>query len=129
MPGRFLLDTSVLIAVLRSDPSVAERLEEADEVYTSVVALGELYFGARRSGRPEENQARVDALAADVTILGCDRGTADAYARIKDRLLVKGRPIPDNDLWIAATAAQQGLTLASRDQHFQEIEDVTQVSW
>jgi predicted nucleic acid-binding protein len=33
----------------------------------------------------------------------------------------KGRPIPSNDLWLAASALQQGLALATYDDHFSTI--------
>lgn len=129
MPGRVLLDTSVLIALLRGDSAVGERLGEADEVFTNVVALGELYYGAMRSEQSEANRALVERLAEDLSVLACDRGTAEAYARLKDELRAKGRPIPDNDLWVAATAEQHGLTVASRDEHFRELDRLAQTVW
>lgn len=129
MPGRVLLDTSVLIGLLRGDPAIAAKLGEVEAVYTNVVALGELLYGARRSGRSEANRAVVERLAGDLTVLACDRGTASAYARLKDDLRVRGRPIPDNDLWVAASAEQHGLTLVARDEHFRELDRLDQVLW
>ncbi len=37
--------------------------------------------------------------------------------------------LPDNDLWIAATAMQYGLTLVARDQHFTWIAGLTLEQW
>jgi tRNA(fMet)-specific endonuclease VapC len=51
----------------------------------------------------------------------CDAATAREYGRIKEILRAKGKPIPENDIWIAAMAVQHGLTLATRDQHFGEV--------
>jgi tRNA(fMet)-specific endonuclease VapC len=48
--------------------------------------------------------------------------TADYYAKIFHDLRGKGRPIPSNDMWIAATAMQNGLWLATYDGHFKHIE-------
>ncbi|MEX2374317.1 MAG: type II toxin-antitoxin system VapC family toxin [Dehalococcoidia bacterium] len=129
MAGRVLLDTSTVVAVLRGEEAMGERLRQADEVFTSVVVLGELLFGARHSTRPTRNRERVEAFSASVTALPCDRLTAEVYSRLKQGLREKGRPIPDNDLWIAATAVQHGLVLGSRDDHFAEIEELRQETW
>jgi tRNA(fMet)-specific endonuclease VapC len=48
---------------------------------------------------------------------------------IKAALRTSGRMIPDNDIWIAASAMQHGLTLATRDQHFQAVDGLQTVSW
>lgn len=129
MPGRVLLDSSILVDHLRGDSALDSRLAESDEIFVSVVALGEMLYGVRRSTRPEAGRALVDELMAGVRVLPCDRVTAEAYSRLKDALRRKGRPIPDNDLWIAATAVQHGLTLAERDEHFSEIDGLDHVRW
>lgn len=121
MGGKVLLDTSVLVDLLRGDGAVEERLSASGEFFTSVVAVGELIYGAHRSGQHRRNRAAVDRLLADLTVLPCDRLTAEVYARLKDDLRRRGRPVPENDLWIAATAVQHGATLVSRDDHFAEI--------
>lgn len=124
MPGRALLDTSVIVEMLRGEPRAAARVRDLDEAFTSVVVIGEFLYGARRSANSEANLARIAEFASSITALPTDRMTAEAYARIKDGLRKKGRPIPDNDLWVAATAVQNGLTLLSRDAHFDEVEEV-----
>lgn len=55
-------------------------------------------------------------------MLIADQQTADHYASIKTALLNKGKPIPENDIWIAAVAKQFGLELYTQDQHFKEID-------
>jgi len=59
----------------------------------------------------------------------CDIETATHYARIKNDLRLKGKPIPENDIWIAALALQHGLILATRDAHFGEVDGLTVVRW
>lgn len=104
-------------------------MKEVEEVFTSVVALGELLYGVRHSTNPVQNRERVDAFTASIEILPCNRLTAEVYSRLKHGLRTRGRPIPDNDLWVAATAVQHGLVLASRDEHFGEIEELQQERW
>ena len=61
--------------------------------------------------------------------LNCDANTAKLYGRIKQGLHAKGQMIPDNDLWIAATALQYGLTLAARDEHFNWLTGLSIEQW
>jgi len=120
MSGRFLLDTNIVIALFAGEVDIQEHLKQAEEVFVPSIVLGELYFGARKSGRIKENLARIDEFAFSSSVLGCDTDTAREYGAIKDMLRMKGRPIPENDVWIAAIARQYGLVLVSRDTHFDE---------
>jgi tRNA(fMet)-specific endonuclease VapC len=96
-------------------------------VYVPVVVLAELLAGARRSLRVAENVKRVEALVADSELLDCDGDTASHYADIFNDLRARGRPIPQNDIWIAAVARQHGLALATRDAHFAEVDTIVRV--
>jgi len=129
MSGRFLLDTNILIAIFAGDPNVQHQLTQPGEVFVPVVALGELYYGAGKSTRIESNTRRIDEFAASCTLLGCDIDTARHYGQIKNSLRAKGRPIPENDIWIAAAAQQHGLTLISRDVHFNEVDELSLEAW
>ncbi|MBA2591735.1 MAG: type II toxin-antitoxin system VapC family toxin [Pseudomonadota bacterium] len=129
MSGRFLLDTNIAIAIFAAEPAVLQRLATVDEVFVPAIALGELYYGARKSARAEANINRIDEFAAAVAILGCDGATARHYGRIKDDLKAKGRPIPENDIWIAAVAAQHGLIVVSRDDHFANVAGLLVEVW
>ena len=59
----------------------------------------------------------------------CNAKTADHYAIIKLALQAKGKPIPENDMWIAAVAMQHGFILATRDRHFLEIDRLLLEMW
>ncbi|MFY9621282.1 MAG: type II toxin-antitoxin system VapC family toxin [Pyrinomonadaceae bacterium] len=111
MNGRFLLDTNILIALFAADHTIQRHLNEPGAFYVPVVALGELYYGALKSSRVDENVARIDQLAASSSLLGCDNQTSRHYGEIKNNLRAKGRPIPENDIWIAAVAKQYRLTV------------------
>lgn len=128
MTGIFLLDTNAAIAQIDDDERITILLNKA-VVYLSTIALGELYYGAERSGRVDDNLRDVDSLASRVIILVCDEGTARQYGRIHQHLRAKGRPIPQNDIWIAATALQHNLTLLTRDAHFDHIDGLAVQNW
>jgi tRNA(fMet)-specific endonuclease VapC len=129
MSGRYLLDTNIIIAIFAEEPAVLQRVAAAAEVFVPVIVLGELYYGARKSARAAENIDRIDEFASAATNLGCDAATAQQYGRIKNDLRAKGRPIPENDIWIAAIAAQHGLTAVSRDDHFADVSDLPIEVW
>lgn len=128
MPGRVLLDTNIIVALFSEEPVVSQRFAER-EISVSSTVLGELYYGAHKSAHTARNLARIDEFAASVKVLDCDALTAQHYGQIKDRLRVKGRPIPENDIWIASVALQFGLPLATRDDHFNEVEGLTLEAW
>jgi tRNA(fMet)-specific endonuclease VapC len=122
MSGRLLMDTNIVIALFGGDPAAIERLEDKPAVFLCVPVLGELRYGALASSRVEQNLARLDEFSKMVAVLPCDSETALYYSAIRFGLRKKGRPIPENDVWIAAIARQHKLILLSRDSHFQEIE-------
>ena len=129
MNGRFLMDTNIVIAIFANDATVINSLANANEVFVPSIALGELYYGAHKSSYVEANITRIDEFATSNSILTCDTETSQQYGKIKNSLRVKGRPIPENDIWIAAIAKQYELTLISRDEHFKEIHGLSTISW
>jgi tRNA(fMet)-specific endonuclease VapC len=126
----YLLDSSVLILSLRGDTAIAARIAAAPQVYGSSIVLGELYFGAYSSPtRPDAAVADVETVERTIVTLVADATTARNYARIKDELKRRGLTMPDNDLWVAATAIQYGITLAARDAHFNWIPALSIEQW
>jgi tRNA(fMet)-specific endonuclease VapC len=58
MSGRYLLDTNIIIALFADEVAIKNSLAQADEVFIPSIAIGELCYGARKSGRPQENLER-----------------------------------------------------------------------
>jgi len=129
MNGRYLLDTNIVIPLLADDSWIKGKIRESAEVFISVIVIGELLYGAQKSSRRTENTAKIDEFIRNNVILSCDTETARTYAEIKEQLRKKGRPIPENDIWIAAIALQYDLTLVSRDTHFREVERLSPEMW
>jgi tRNA(fMet)-specific endonuclease VapC len=122
--GKALVDTNVLIGLFAGDPLMVETVQRQTAVFLCVPVVGELRYGAHASARVESNLARLNQFAAALVVLPCDSGTAVSYAAVKFELRKKGRPIPENDVWIASIARQHDLTLLTRDAHFQEIDNL-----
>jgi tRNA(fMet)-specific endonuclease VapC len=129
MSGKVLLDTNIIIALFGQDEAVLKHLRGAAEIFIPVIAVGELYYGAYKSGRRAANLQRVREFAATNAVLVCDAQTALVYGRVKNELRQKGTPIPENDLWIAALALQHGLVLVTRDKHFDAVDGLRVEAW
>lgn len=129
MNGKHRLDTSIIVALFKNDEAVRSQIASAPEVFVPSIAVGELYYGAQHSAQVERNVAQVREFAANSAVLACDLVTAEHYGQIKNELKTKGRPLPENDVWIAAIASQHSLTVVTRDQHFGVIDGLQLEEW
>jgi tRNA(fMet)-specific endonuclease VapC len=129
MSGRYLLDTNIIIALFANEASVLNNLAQAEEIFIPSIALGELHYGARKSGRSQENMERLEEFVVKSIVIECNADTAYKYGDVKNKLRIKGRPLPENDMWIAALALQYDLILVTRDAHFQEVESLRTIYW
>jgi len=129
MSGRFLLDTNITIAFLSGEHAIVNQVDEVDAYFVSSIIVGEMFYGASYSANVDENIQRIESFLEDAELVSCDEGTSRRYGEIKASLRRKGRPIPDNDIWIAASAKQHSLTLVTRDAHFEEVDGLTLTRW
>ena len=92
--------------------------------------MGELLCGFRQGPRLEQNLAELRSFLDRpyVSFVPVGPVTADRYSRIMASLRARGRPIPTNDVWIAAHAMETGADLVSADSHFGHIDQVVWVS-
>lgn len=116
-----LLDTSIVIQSFRKDNVTAQRLDMFSSVYISTVVQGELYYGAYRSSNTEKNLGQINKFLMGCVLLRPDGDTAVIYGKVKAQLAGKGKPIPENDIWIEALALQHNLPLYTIDKHFSEV--------
>jgi tRNA(fMet)-specific endonuclease VapC len=115
------LDTSVAIDVL-ADRAESLTSQPITEFVLPVPVVGELRYGALNSRRADENVAEVERLVARCRILDITLATAEVYARLRLDLKKKGKPIPENDLWIAALCVEHQVKLAAVDSHFDAVD-------
>jgi tRNA(fMet)-specific endonuclease VapC len=117
---KIILDTNAYGKLLGGDEALLDVVGDAEVVYMSIFVLAELYAGFRGGTREEENRRRLrDFLGkSPVHILPADNQTAEVFGELYHRLKTVGKPIPINDLWIAAQAVEQGAFVVSYDDHF-----------
>ncbi len=126
--SNYLLDTVIVAAYFNREEAIRERLKD-NTFFVASITIGELYYGAYNSQQITNNVKQIQDFVAITTILDCNSITADFYGQIKRKLKVKGRPIPENDIWISAVAMQYELILVSRDAHFKEVDSLSLVVW
>ena len=124
-----ILDTNGLLAMADGDKNLEPLLQRATEIAIPVIVLGEYRYGIRQSRNRTRYERWLEEAIASCRVLVVDEGTAGQYAEVRDELKRSGRPIPGNDLWIAALARQHALPLLSRDRHFDFVPGLKRLGW
>ena len=124
-----MLDTNIITALLKSEPGIADKIDQADTVYMSSTILGELYYGALNSNQSVKLTNAIRKVLRICKLFYIDHHTSLLYGEIKAQLRRDGKMIPENDIWIAASAKQHSVILISRDEHFDFIEGITTSKW
>lgn len=124
--SRVQLDTSAYAAFLRNHPEVVSVVQEASELALCPIVLGELRSGFLKGDRPKQNERLLQEFLASprCSVPAIDDETSDRYAAIHDYLRRQGTPVSPNGLWIAASAAQHGLTVVTLNGDFDRIPQV-----
>ena len=120
----FVLDTNAAIDFLNKPAIAAAKVGAAAKVSVPITVLGELFYGAEKSKKVSANLLKVEDLIHRTRVLPCDLETARRYGHIRHFLRLKGRPIPHEDMWIAAAALQHNLPLLTADTHFDDVENL-----
>jgi tRNA(fMet)-specific endonuclease VapC len=118
------LDTNIVIDVLNNKKVIVESLQDYQDIYLPITVCGELLFGAKNSARYEANVQRFRQFIQACFVLNINELVAEEYSEIRKALKNKGRPLPENDIWIAATCLVNDLPLATHDRHFEMIESL-----
>ena len=126
---RVLLDSNAYSHLKRGHRPVAELVRGSEAILVPLVVIGELLYGFRNGSRLERNVRELHAFldSPHVSVPAMTFTTADRYSRIASALRAKGRPIPSNDIWIAAHAMETGADLVSYDRHFGEVDGLAWV--
>jgi tRNA(fMet)-specific endonuclease VapC len=127
-----MLDTNVLIAALKGQPEVRQRLEAVplSAMRLSAIVLGELEFGAEKSIHSERNRARLAALTQRLPLVGIDYATTRHYGQVRALLERQGTPIGANDMWIAAQALAIEATLVTdNEREFSRVPGLVLENW
>ena len=129
MNGSYILDTNIVIALFDNDKTVKKEIVKSEVIYIPAIVVGELYYGAFNSGKPDKNEQKIVEFLNEVNVLNCNSETGVFYGRVKKELKDKGKPIPENDIWIIALSKQHNIKVVSRDLHFEYVDNLELIKW
>lgn len=126
---KILLDTNFYAAFCKGDEHAAQAIQQARMVFLPFAALAELRAGFLCGTKARQNEKNLTIFlnSIRVEVLYPDEGTTHHFASIFAQLRLLGKPIPTNDLWIAALAVQHDLILCSRDKHFDLLPQIARI--
>ena len=121
-----VLDTSAYAAYRRGFATAVEEIQLAEMILVPTIVLGELLAGFALGARQEQNRLELAGFLAQprVKVLSAGQVTAERYAVLLAYLRKIGKPIPTNDLWIAAVTWENGGALLTADSHFENIPQI-----
>ncbi|MEA3467310.1 MAG: type II toxin-antitoxin system VapC family toxin [Thermodesulfobacteriota bacterium] len=122
--NKILIDTNIYSESLRGNPDIVNVLRHVSHIGISAISIGELFSGFKAGNKENKNRQELGIFldSPRVRLYPVNEDTAEYYSTILNQLKNKGKPIPTNDIWIAAVASQNGLPLYTLDKHFFHIE-------
>lgn len=112
---------NVIIRFFKGETELFSLFDDMEQLYVSSVSVGELMYGAELSKKSDFNRENYFCFCEQMKVLQPDLEVAKMYGKIKSNLKAKDRPIPENDIWIAATALAADLELVTADSDFENI--------
>lgn len=123
------MDTNALSAIADGATSAVDVAAKADRIAVPVIVLGEYRLGIAQSRYQATYEAWLEEFIAALIVLSVDEETTHSYSLVALELRKRGKPIPTNDLWIAALCHQHSMPLLSRDRHFDAVPGLMRVEW
>ncbi|MCK4761140.1 MAG: type II toxin-antitoxin system VapC family toxin [Candidatus Aminicenantes bacterium] len=123
---KILVDTNIYSDAMRGKPYAIDIFKRNEQLLFSPVVIGELLAGFKRGKQEEKNKRQLKKFLAKERIfeLIISSDTSEFYAFILEQLKKQGTPIPTNDIWIAASAMENGAAVATRDEHFLKVRGI-----
>lgn len=120
-----LMDTNVIVRILNGDKNLIAELLKLRNLCSCNIVLGELLYGAEKSQRTEENKKKVKDFLSHYPLFPVTDTVSEIYGKLKKELQSCGNIMPENDMWIAATAISNRVTVITGDKHFEHIPNLS----
>ena len=124
-----ILDTNALSAFADGDENLLAVVRGSPRLFLPVIVLGEFRYGIAGSRHRRTYETWLSEALVHFEVLEVSDETTHAYASVRMSLKQKGRPIPANDVWIAAIAIEHRLPIVSRDSDFDAVVGLTRIEW
>ena len=122
-----LFDTNAYVSFKKSEPAIIEIFQQAHSIAVSPIVIGELLAGFDGGGKTKQNRFELQKFleSSRIVVYPITLDTSHFFSQIYCTLKNKGKPIPTNDMWIAAQAFEYGCVIcAGQDKHFSFIEGI-----
>ena len=133
MNKKYMLDTNICIYIAKNKPaSVLAQFKtlSINQIVMSVITYGELSLGAEKSQYKQTTTQKLNNLIQIIPVISMSESVGNIYGIIRADLEKKGQIIGNNDLWIAAHAMEQNITLVSNNiKEFNRIPDLSLENW
>jgi tRNA(fMet)-specific endonuclease VapC len=133
---RYLLDTNIVSYFLReASPALNQRILDSspDTLAISIISAGELRYGLSKlphSKRAAELARHLTAVFNAISVQPLPANAAPHYGATRAQLETAGTPIGGNDLWIAAHALAQNMTLVTNNtSEFERVPGLKVENW
>lgn len=128
-----VLDTDILVALLKGTPDATEKLrklaEKSERVATTIITTYELLKGASISSKPQENLMKVKDAISSLQVLDLSLMACEEASKIYRDIRKTGSAIGEFDILIAAIARTYDETIITRDEHFKLIRGTKLTDW
>ena len=133
MPARYLMDTNICIFIQRQKPGEVlarfQKLKPGDAAI-SVITWGELLYGAEKSQQRKKALRLLEEFKTFIPVLPIPENAGKTYGAIRASLESQGKPIGNNDMWIAAHAKAAALTIVTNNERgFQRVPGLKVQNW
>ena len=123
------LDTGALAEFAAGNENLGRVLAPYRSIALPATVLGEYRYGLMGSRQEARLNEWLAELLAYAHVLDTKARTSAVYAKIRYQLRVRGKPMPENDVWIAAAAMEHDLPLLTRDAHFRNVNGLEVLGW
>lgn len=119
---KYLLDTNIVIDLFHNNKQIVTKLRKIKPLYISSIVFGELSYGVEKAMRKEKHLKQLLEFTKLCSVIPITKATSIIYGKLKKQLKIKGKPIPENDIWIAAHAIEYNAILLSNDKHLKFVD-------
>ena len=121
-----LFDTNAYTSFKRNEAAIIEIVQHAELIAISPIVIGELIAGFDGGNKAQQNKTELQQFleSSRIVVYPITLDTSHFFSQIYCTLKNKGKPIPTNDMWIAAQALEHGCVICTHDKHFSFVEGV-----
>jgi len=113
-----------------NESALARKVSTGDFARVSVITAAELYYGAEKSAQPEAKRAKVRDFLSTMPVVEANLPIAQKFGKLKGELAKGGKPLPDADILVAATAlVYEALLVTGNTRHFSRFHNLAIENW